>query len=397
MQRYALLYEGLKGSTSFKEAENIVIGRLKLSKDRSERFFAGKPVLNNTEDKIEILQKFLEKSGIKVTKQQLPIDPSQIELSHVYEKLLLLEEKITAIALKIEPQTTTNSNERMEAISGHFKEGLDKANFLANNLKETGQAKLELLKQDHKIHPSISTDSARKSSHERFNWIALLGGAHYYSGYGHFKKGLILAVTAGILPFLTILIALYAGFKASDELPIKKEPFQWRKFTISLTTQLIVTLFVGVLLTVSERSSLPSPSLATTVNRQQAELFNEELANRLRIEGTISEGEKSEEGFREIISPILIQVQNNQNVSLGGSLALLASYACLDSLPPNSEVHAGITMIAIQAFDSDYEKMNNFNIIDNDSLDLITSLTIHEGQCSDSQKEIASQYLKQLL
>ena len=407
MKRYTLIYDSLIGDTSLEEAENILTGKLKLSKKDSENFFLGKAVIKSAEDKVNLLQAFIEKAGIKVIRELLPIDPAEAQLSHVYEKLLQLEEKFTQISsqLKSEPSTLSSAiaSEKLDSLSGHLKNGFNKASSLANTFKETGQAKVEQLAQaDNGSNVEISSSNNERTpenteTKKGFNWVALFGGAHYYSGYGKLQKGLVLACIAGLLPLLAIVVGIYAGVKANKELPVKKIEFQWPKFAITFLTQLLISLITYLAISGTDFSDLPSPASATTVNMKTAETYLATLNRELKILAPLTEGEKNKDTARELMADVMIQAQNDTNVSIGGSLALFNSYACLGSLVPNNEAHTAIIIFATQLFDSDYGLMHDFGIIDNNSYDLLNALSNESDKCDDAQKDLARQYIRELM
>ena len=59
-----------------------------------------------------------------------------------------------------------------------------------------------------------------------FSWMALFFAPYYYAGYGKFLKGLVFAF-AGFIPLTSIIINIYAGTKAKNELPIGEVKFNW--------------------------------------------------------------------------------------------------------------------------------------------------------------------------
>lgn len=61
-----------------------------------------------------------------------------------------------------------------------------------------------------------------------FNWMGFLFAPYYYAGYGNVQKGIILAVIA-FMPLTQIIVGIYAGKKANQELPILKQEFNWKK------------------------------------------------------------------------------------------------------------------------------------------------------------------------
>lgn len=263
MSMYELIYEDLVGDISLDEAEEILLNRLKLARNAVDDFFAGKPVIKSSEAKVATLQSFLEKSGIKVTRKLQPIKPSEADISHVYKKLLELEEKLDSFQEQAKSSYTPQVSDTIDSISENFKGGLSKASSIANSLKVSGQAKLESLQQEHLKNDKKNVDETRnseqgklthniKSDQTGYNWFALLsGGGPYYAGYGNVTKGIILAVIAGILPILAIIVAIYGGAKANKELPVRKVPFQWSKFALVLAIQSVVSIIIVSVISLS--------------------------------------------------------------------------------------------------------------------------------------------------
>lgn len=59
-----------------------------------------------------------------------------------------------------------------------------------------------------------------------FSWLSLLFAPYYYAGYGKYTKGVIFAII-GFIPLTSIIVNIYAGFRAKLELPIGEQNFKW--------------------------------------------------------------------------------------------------------------------------------------------------------------------------
>lgn len=74
-----------------------------------------------------------------------------------------------------------------------------------------------------------------------WSWLGFLFAPYYYAGYGGMKKGLIFGAVYAI-PFVgllgAIVICIYAGLKARQQLPIKQVAFSWGKVFVVFVEQL---------------------------------------------------------------------------------------------------------------------------------------------------------------
>lgn len=74
-----------------------------------------------------------------------------------------------------------------------------------------------------------------------FNWWAFFFNSMYYGGKGKLQKGLIMALFAW-LPIFTIIIGVYCGKKANEEL--NEEGFDWKKAVGVFVFQLVVGILM---------------------------------------------------------------------------------------------------------------------------------------------------------
>lgn len=80
-----------------------------------------------------------------------------------------------------------------------------------------------------------------------WSWLGFFFAPHYYAGYGDLQKGVIFAVLAGI-PFVALLVGVYGGLKAKQELPIKQQEFQWKNVGITSVTNLVALIAISAIL-----------------------------------------------------------------------------------------------------------------------------------------------------
>jgi hypothetical protein len=76
-----------------------------------------------------------------------------------------------------------------------------------------------------------------------FNWMGFLFAPYYYAGYGNIQKGIILAVIS-FIPLTQIIVGIYAGKKANQELPVGKQEFDWKKATPVIILHLVIVAVV---------------------------------------------------------------------------------------------------------------------------------------------------------
>jgi hypothetical protein len=90
-----------------------------------------------------------------------------------------------------------------------------------------------------------------------FNWMGLLFGGAYYAGYGKMGKGIAMGVIS-VFPLTAIMVSFYAGFKASKELPVGTQAFNWGK---AIAVYCIMGAIIGLF-----AASLPSDDLLDDVS-----------------------------------------------------------------------------------------------------------------------------------
>jgi len=246
MSTYALIYEELTSDISFDVAEEFLLTRLKLSRETVDDFFKGKPVIKAQVPKIDTLQAFMEKAGIKVSKQRPPIAPAEATISHVYAKLLSLETQIEQLTEKADSYEQLKPSEAFNNFSQNMKDGLTKATSAASSFKDSSASKLD----QFQMATADQEEFVAQPKPKGFNWIALCVGGAYYAGYGNLKKGLTMAIAAGLLPTFAIFMHIYMGFNANKVLPVKQVKFQWKFLGAALAAQTIaVMIFFAVMST----------------------------------------------------------------------------------------------------------------------------------------------------
>ena len=79
-----------------------------------------------------------------------------------------------------------------------------------------------------------------------WSWLGFFFAPYYYSGYGELKKGIIFAMLAGI-PLVALVVGVYGGLKAREELPIKKQNFNWKNVGIAVVINFIFLVAIQAL------------------------------------------------------------------------------------------------------------------------------------------------------
>ncbi len=80
-----------------------------------------------------------------------------------------------------------------------------------------------------------------------WSWLGFFFAPYYYAGYGDLQKGIIFAVLAGI-PFVALIVGIYGGLKAKQELPIKQQNFQWKNVGIAVVINFIVLVAIQLIM-----------------------------------------------------------------------------------------------------------------------------------------------------
>lgn len=75
-----------------------------------------------------------------------------------------------------------------------------------------------------------------------WSWMGFLFAPYYYAGYGNLNKGLVLAVISGLMPLFAIVVCVYGGIKAKEELPIGETEFNWKNVGIALVVISVVSI-----------------------------------------------------------------------------------------------------------------------------------------------------------
>lgn len=78
-----------------------------------------------------------------------------------------------------------------------------------------------------------------------WSWLGFLFPAFYYAGYGKLNKGLVFIVLSTFYPIGTIgaiVLAIYGGLKARQELPVGQIPFSWKNVAIVVVVGVAVTV-----------------------------------------------------------------------------------------------------------------------------------------------------------
>ncbi|MEA3352299.1 MAG: hypothetical protein U9Q33_00585 [Campylobacterota bacterium] len=84
--------------------------------------------------------------------------------------------------------------------------------------------------------------SENQKREKDWSWFGFLFAPHYYAGYGQLNKGIILAVISGLMPLFGIVVGVYGGLKAKQELPIGNLEYNWKNAGITIAIVIIVSI-----------------------------------------------------------------------------------------------------------------------------------------------------------
>ena len=82
---------------------------------------------------------------------------------------------------------------------------------------------------------------------ESWSWKGFFFAPYYYAGYGELQKGMIMAVLGGI-PFVGLIVGIYGGLKAKQELPIDQQSFSWSNAAPAIIVNLMIFIAIQLLL-----------------------------------------------------------------------------------------------------------------------------------------------------
>ncbi|KZN68227.1 hypothetical protein N473_07320 [Pseudoalteromonas luteoviolacea CPMOR-1] len=417
MKYYYLVYEDLLGDTSLDDAEKILTNRLKLSPEIINAFFEGKPVVKSSEDKVQLLETFLEKSGIKVNRTTPKLDPSKAQLADLYEKLIAVEEKVDHLMKQSEQRPSLAVGESFDSLGNHFKGGLSKASSLASSLKDASQAKLDQIKMDDNRQPEPPFEGEQTTNKSKFNWVAFFGSGPYYCGYGNIKKGAAIAAATGLIPAIGMFLAIYTGFKANKELPVKQVPFRWPLFAAAFTMQTLLLALVIGFTPVGEKigtsfiptngaysgtlGELPNPYTVAMVTEADIEFLAKSMHDRMKFLAPPQKlkDDKDKGPLFAMMGKLMAQAQNDSGVSIGGVAALFKSYECLALQPTHllTELYGPVLLIGAQFFKEDYDLMYQHGVIDSHSYNIITAAQEGGDTCTEKGKQLTNDFLTAVL
>lgn len=86
------------------------------------------------------------------------------------------------------------------------------------------------------------------TTEKKFNWWAFVFCSYYYAGYNQLKKASIFFTISLLIPFSAILVGIYAGFKAKEDIDRKKTDYNWKTFGIFFTVTTLITIIYWSLL-----------------------------------------------------------------------------------------------------------------------------------------------------
>ena len=94
----------------------------------------------------------------------------------------------------------------------------------------------------------ISQEEAQdnKPAKKGWSWLGFFFGPYYYAGYGKFGTGLVMGLMS-LVPFMGIVIAIFAGFKSKRDLPIGKQNFKWLNVAILFAIVLAFAILMATI------------------------------------------------------------------------------------------------------------------------------------------------------
>ena len=87
---------------------------------------------------------------------------------------------------------------------------------------------------------------------KKWSWFGFFFNVYYYAGYGNLKKAIILIIPSILIPIIGIVVAVYCGLKAKQELPIGDMKFNWINVGITLLTAIVFTIVSKVIIKLAQ-------------------------------------------------------------------------------------------------------------------------------------------------
>ncbi|WP_462146625.1 hypothetical protein [Pseudoalteromonas gelatinilytica] len=256
--KQALVFESFVNGVSIEDGSIVIKKAFKASSEQVTAFFNQQPIFRATPQRAKSFQYILRERGINTKIITPEVSPSSATIEHVYQLMLDLRRSQEVIEQKIEKQNSIIS-EMQQSDSSYITKSLNlklpldsiKApdpSALSDKIKGTLSSSNNIANKLKGSIPDVMVSSKDESfvpqkKPNGFSWWGLLGGAHYVSGYGDLRKGLMLAVISGLLPLFAIIVAIYTGSTANSSLQVKQIPFSWK----NASTSLLTTTFVGVM------------------------------------------------------------------------------------------------------------------------------------------------------
>ncbi|PAY01886.1 hypothetical protein CKO50_07395 [Pseudoalteromonas sp. HM-SA03] len=256
--KQALVFDSFVDGVSIEDGRAVIKKAFKASPEQVTAFFNQQPIFRAAPQRVKSFQYILREKGINTKVITPEVSPSSATIEHVYQLMLDLKRSQEVIEQKLEKQNSIIS-EMQQSDSSYIKKSLNlklpldsikapDSSALSEKIKDTLSSSNDIANKLKDSIPDVMVSSKNESfaPEEKptgFSWWGLLGGAHYVSGYGDLRKGLILAVISGLLPLFAIIVAIYTGATANSNLQVKQIPFSWKNASISLLT----TTFVGIM------------------------------------------------------------------------------------------------------------------------------------------------------
>lgn len=126
---------------------------------------------------------------------------------------------------------------------------------------------------------STTVDKNDNSTQQKtgFSWMAFFFGGYYYAGYGNLKKAMIFIAISILIPMSGLIVNIYAGFKARQDLPIGQQEFNWKQSLGLLAISIVISSLYMSMLTATTLPSCESTEAEETIAEIVKENWNLEL------------------------------------------------------------------------------------------------------------------------
>lgn len=164
------------------------------------------------------------------------------------------------------------------------------------------------------VNSGTSAESAAvPEKAKKFNWWAFLFCSYYYAGYNQLKKASLFFAISMIIPFSSILVGIYAGFKAKEDIDQKNTNYNWKVFGIFFTVTTLITIIYWSLLD-SALNGLPSCDSSETEDVIAEIITDNTRFEYVGMEGITERSHNPERGIR-LCKANLITDRGEENIT----------------------------------------------------------------------------------